>query len=134
MLINSEGQQEKLACFERDDKTDAYHSCSINWQNQSHIFGGIHQKRQIDKLNGYKLERIGDLPFDHGSEACSVMNNQFIYLCFSFDLFDAFKRCRRSTGSWKTFEKITLSNHDHQKARTSCSDSKSLISHQLQNK
>ena len=29
MLLNSEGEQEELACFEREDTTEAYYSCSI---------------------------------------------------------------------------------------------------------
>ena len=44
-------------------------------------------------LRGHRLERLGSLAFDLEYGACSVMNNQSIYLCFkgggatSFQLF-----------------------------------------------
>ena len=63
MLINSAGEQKKLTCFERDGDTEAYYSCSITWKNQFHVFGGYSYFRQISRLNGYKLERIGSLDF-----------------------------------------------------------------------
>ena len=127
MLINSEGEQQELACFERDDDTEAHYSCSINWKNQFHVFGGSSKPRQISRLSGYRLVRIGTLDFDHRSGACSVMANHFIFLCFSRATRNQ-RRCWRSTGpldnKWP-FEKISMSNHGHASAKTSCSDSKS---------
>ena len=124
MLINSAGQQQELACFERDDTTDATGHCSINWQNELFIFGGVNEKRQITRLSGYKLERVSDLLFDLESGACSAMANKFIFLCF--DTNDA-KRCRRSTGPLHDFSEVALSTHDHRLIQTSCSDSKFLL-------
>lgn len=121
MLINIEGEQEELACFERDQNTEAHDACSIKWRNQMHIFGGFGMKRQISKLNGFKLEGIGRLSFGHKSGTCSVMNDQYIYLCFNSD---DNKRCRQSTGPLETFSDVSLSNHDHRLTQTSCSDSK----------
>ena len=131
MLINSEGEQKELSCFERDDNTEAYFSCSINWKNQLHVFGGGSERRQISRLNGYRLTRIGNLDFDHQLGACSVMANQFIFLCFNSYNSTDYKRCRRSTGPLDTFSEIALANHTHQDTKTSCSESKSscLISH-----
>ena len=40
VLINQAGSLEELTCFDRDDDTEAGLSCSINWENQFHIFGG----------------------------------------------------------------------------------------------
>ena len=128
MVIDSQGEQEELTCFEKDDKTEAYRSCSLTWQNRFHVFGGDNERKQISRLNGHKMERIGDLAFDHYWGACSVMNNQFIFLCFN----DAsYKRCRRSTGPLETFSEVALANNDHRWIQTSCSESKSpcLISH-----
>ena len=122
LLINSEGRQRKLTCFEPDKKTEASDSCSINWQNQLYIFGGGN-KRQISKLNGHKLKRLGSLTFDHEDGGCSVMNNQFIYLCFGSDSDD--KQCRWSAGPLTTFTKVALSNHDHRFNQISCSESES---------
>ena len=121
MLLNSEGEQKELACFERDDTTEAYNSCSINWNNQLFIFGGISDKRQISRLTGHKLEKVGTLDFVHYFGACSVMNNRFIYLCFNFA--DG-NRCRRSTGPLEQFIQVSLSSYAHAATQTSCSDSK----------
>ena len=46
------------------------------------IFGGHNEERQISRLKGYKLKRIGSLDFEHMFGACSVMNEE-IYLCFN---------------------------------------------------
>ena len=120
MLLNFEGEQKELDCFERDDTTDAYRSCSINWNNQLFIFGGGGDHRQISRLTDHKLERVGSLDFNHFMGACSVMNNRFIYLCFNFA--DG-NRCRRSTGPLEQFSTVSLSNHTHSSTQTSSSDS-----------
>ena len=129
MLLNSAGQKE-LACFERDDTTEAYGSCSINWKNKLFIFGGKDNARQISRLTGQKLERVGSLDFDHVLGACSIMKTKFIYLCFSYgggyssDIPDEWRRCRRSTGPLQPFPLIAMSNHGHGQIQTSTSDSK----------
>ena len=124
MLVNSEGEQKQLSCFERDDNTEAYMHCSLTWKNQLHIFGGNTDWRQISRLNGYRLERIGTLSFDHFLGACSVMADQ-LYLCFSsYDPRD-FTRCRRSTGPLETFTEIAPANQKHRSIKTGTSESKS---------
>ena len=124
MLINSAGDQEELACFQRDSNTDAYRSCSINWNNQLFIFGGETERRQISRLTGHKLERIGDLTFDHDFAACSVMSSQYIFLCFNLADSNDHKRCRRSTGPLDQFSEVALSTYNHGYSQTSSSDSK----------
>ena len=83
ILINSNGNNEELSCFERDSNTEARGCCSVNWHNQMVIFGGRSEKQQISRLDGFKLKRIGSLKFDHSYGACSIMNNE-IYLCFDY--------------------------------------------------
>ena len=62
MLINTvTGDQEELTCFERDSDTEAFYSCFINWKNQLFIFGGQTNKRQISRLTGHRLKRVGHL-------------------------------------------------------------------------
>ena len=124
MVIKSNGEQQELSCFERDGNTEAYKSCSLTWQNRFHVFGGDKRRRQISRLNGYKLARIGDLAFDHYLGACSVMANQFIFLCFNIYNSNDYK-CRRSTGPLETFSEVSLTTHDHRRTQTSCSESKS---------
>ena len=124
-LINPDGEQNELICLDRRSETEAYFSCSVNWKNQLHVFGGSANKRQISRLNGYRLERIGSLTFDHYWGACSVMASQYIFLCFNFDSKDT-KRCRRSTEPNGTFTEVALSKHDHRYTQISCSESKSI--------
>ena len=126
LLINSAGEQNELTCFERDSKTEASDSSSVNWKNQLFIFGGYNEVRQISRLTGHKLERVGSLPFDHRRGACSVMAEQFIFLCFGDD---GYKRCRRSTGPLKQFSEVASSTNEHKwNYQTSCSDSKLYLS------
>ena len=125
MLLNTTGEQRELTCFERDDKTQAYYSCSINWNNQFFIFGGRSEaKRQISRLTGHKLERVGSLKFDHIRGSCSVMAKKTIFLCFNSQTSNDYKRCRQSTGPLEQFSEVPLSKYYHRHTRTSCSDSK----------
>ena len=124
MLLNLGGEQEELTCFERDNTTQAYYSCSINWNNQLIIYGGNTDRRQISRLTGHKLEIIGSLDFDHRLGACSVVANKIIYLCFNYGDPKDFNRCRRSTGPLEQFSNVKLSTYDHSMIQTSSSDSK----------
>ena len=131
MVINSTtGDQEELSCFTRGDDeewggTEAFGSCSVNWQNQLFIFGGDSQRRQISRLTGHMLQAIGSLSFDHSSGTCSSMSNQYIFVCFNFRDADDHQRCRRSTGPLEEFSEVSLSAHPHAFSVTSCSDSES---------
>ena len=123
ILLNTAGEQEELSCFERDDTTQAEFSCTVNWKNQLFIFGGRSEKRQISRLTGHRLKRVGNLTFDFYDGACDVMANQYLFLCFGDDSKD-YKQCRRSTGPLEHFSKIELSNRNHLRIQISCSDSK----------
>ena len=99
MLLNSAGEQKELACFEPAESGE--NSCSVNWKNQLFIYGGTVWRNQITQLIGYKLEPKGTLPFEHFRGACSVMAEQYIFLCFPDEIQD-YNRCRRSTDPlWK---------------------------------
>ena len=82
VVISPNGTKEELNCFKHDSNTEARGSCSINWKNQMIIFGGMHETKQISRLDGFSLFRIGNLDFDHYYGACSVMKKDFIFLCF----------------------------------------------------
>ena len=128
MLISSVGDQEELTCFERDSWTYAHLSCSVNWNNELYIFGGAEKdasmRRQVSRLSGHKLERVGLLDFDHAHGACSVMANKHLFLCFNRQKETDWKLCRRSTGPLADFTEETSSIFYHPSIRTSCSDSK----------
>ena len=127
MLVNTVGEHEETSCFQRGDNTDAKQAITIRWQDQVYIFGGMTKKRQISRLNGYQLERVGDLDFDLQYGTGSNMYNQFIFLCFNADSRgqeNDYKRCWRSTGPLETFSEVALANNDHRFAQTSCTESK----------
>ena len=120
MLVNSVGEQEELTCFDQDSSklVETHKSCLVNWKNHLFIYGGETETRQISRLTGHSLERVGNLTFDHSGEACCVMANQFIFICSS-------TQCKKSTSSfWEHFSEPALSTHDHSTNRISCSDSK----------
>ena len=92
VMIDSAGNTQESTCFKHDCHTEAYASCSISWKNEMIIFGGYTERRQISRLEDFKLKRIGSLNFDFFFGACSAMNNEFIYLCFPGDRFWSSKR------------------------------------------
>ena len=126
MFINERGNQQEVACFEKEGSTDAFYSCGINWQNRLYIFGGWFQRRQISLLSGRKLNRISSLTFDHASSGCSVMGDE-IYLCFNAGSWSDSKVCRKTTGPLEAFSKVLSSNFDHFGIQISSSNSKFLL-------
>lgn len=120
--INITGSLEKLPsdCVERDQGTEAWKSCSVQWQNKMHIYGGHKYQRQITRLDGFQLRKIGDLTFDFIFGACSTINGQFIYLCFDLK---SGKQCRRSLEpSFSEFDS-SVSNNRHRATQISSSES-----------
>lgn len=126
--MDLEGETEYHPCIGRNRfLTEVYNSCSVTWRNELYIFGGRHRKQSISKLNGLRLDYLGNLEFDHSFGACSVMNDQFIFLCFNDNYNgDDWKRCRRSTGPMETFTEIAFTQYEHRTTSTSSSDSKSF--------
>ena len=74
ILIDATGSQAELSCFEHESDTQAFHSCSVNWQNQMIVFGGYHEREQISRLEDYRLNRIGSLAFGFYNGACTVIS------------------------------------------------------------
>ena len=70
--------------------TTAYYSCSATLNNEMLIFGGTEPgdyTKQISKIIGCRLERIGELPYDFYFGACGTFqfhdsNEQRVMLCF----------------------------------------------------
>ena len=123
MLVNLAGGQKELTCFQPEGATEAEYSCSINWQNELFIFGGWTEKRQISRLSGHKLERLGDLDFDIQGGSCNIMADR-LYFCFTRQ---NGKRCRKSTGPLEQFSEVALTTHYHNSIQISCSDSKFFV-------
>ena len=112
----------KVANFEFLEDTDAAIACGLTFQNEMWIYGGQREPRQISKVVGCSLERVGSLLFDHFLGACAV-GGDFVYLCFNYDNND-YKRCRRSRNPERNFEQIRKSNHEHISTRMAASNGK----------
>ena len=123
MIVNGRGNQQKLDCFKKLGATEAYYSCALNWKNRLYIFGGWDEPRQISRLSGHTLERIGSLAFDHSFGACSVMGGE-IFLCFNMLSWDDAKVCRKSTGPLEPYSEVLSSKFDHWDIQLSSSNSK----------
>ena len=124
LLINSSGRQEQLACFSHEDNTEAYMSCSLLWNNEFYVYGGQEHRRQISKLNQYRLKLVGALKFDFYIGACTNMADRKLFLCF--DLSDS-KRCYWSTNPLGDFQSAQLAFYNHAATRISSSDCEFLI-------
>ena len=104
------------------EHTEVLYSCSITWHGEFFIFGGSTERRQISKLNGCTLERIGHLLFDQKDGGCAVLNDD-IYLCFNTygDLYDDYRKCRKAREPTGAFDEISLSSHHHKSTRLGAS-------------
>ena len=126
LIFTFAGDYKQISCFQRDEKSETKDACQVNWQNKVHLFGGssYYTGRQISRLDGLKLERIGSLTFQHGVGGCSILKDQ-IFLCFNmFDSRDM-NRCRRATGPLASFTEVKLSYKLHPGMPISASESES---------
>ena len=122
ILISSngvkEGFRENILCLHIDYKIQDQVACSVMWENSVYIFG----TNQISRLTGYELTYLKDLDFSNFNGACSVMNKEFIFLCF--DMVEKPQKCRRATHPLGVFITVALPNMSHLDIRTSASNSK----------
>ena len=51
------------------------------YQDQVYVLGGAQQKRQISRLTGCEIERLGSTQFDFSFGACGVFDEK-VLLCF----------------------------------------------------
>ena len=107
--------------FEFEQRTEAYGSCSVTWQNKHFIFGGDKDKRQISQVNGCQLERVGTLKFGHTRGACANVLNKTVYLCFDWN---STKKCLKSDHPLGDFEPTENSQYRHGYTRVASSQSK----------
>ena len=72
-----------------DDDTEVYRSCSATLNGELFVFGGYSEsnnlRKQVSKVKGCGLKRIGDLSYDFYQGACGtyLMPDERILLCFS---------------------------------------------------
>ena len=123
VIIDQLGRKKELNCFEKEKKVEAYGSCFLKWNNKLHVFGGDYEKRQISRLDGYRLKRIGSLSFNHMDGTCTIMNDT-IFLCFNTDNHYDSRKCRKSNSPTGVFTEIPSSFYRHPWSTVSSSDSK----------
>ena len=121
LLIDSSGTQKELGCFSPDDRAEAFGSCSLVWANELYVYGGKSNKNQLSKLNQYRLQLVGSLPFDLYRGACTNMAGRKLFLCFDYYVE---KQCHWSANPLGNFQKATLASYKHRKTRISSSKSK----------
>ena len=98
IITDATGRVDTDLRFTFGDDTSVWLSCSLTFQNQHYVFGGSSgYVRQISRTVGCRLQRIGDLPFDHYYAACTAVGDDRIYLCFDLNSADH-KTCDSTTG------------------------------------
>ena len=111
--------------FMYGENTWAHYSCSLTFRNQFYLFGGDQgYTRQISRLNGCSIERIGSLDFESSWGGCANVNDDRIYLCFSRDK-DDYRTCRYAVDPVGEFTIAEQSLHPHQGIRIAASESES---------
>ena len=118
--------------FEFDEDAHVYKSCSTTYKNEFFVFGGSTSvrssggnERQISKVAGCRLQRIGSLDFDLEQGACTGVNDKRIYLCFNSDSRLDGNKCWHAKEPLLTFEKAASSYHGHTKTSIAASDCES---------
>ena len=105
--------------FEFGHKTEVDFGCSVTYRGDFYVFGGSDLDRQISKLEGCSLKRIGDLDFDFQVGGCAAVNEESIYLCFRrYD----YKRCFVGIDPVGTFHNLTESQFNHARTRVAAND------------
>ena len=122
MLLHEDGTSENLNNFVSDQlETQVFWSCSVQWQNQMMVFGGVGVKRQISEVTDCGLTRVGTLEFDLDSGACTVDNQDRIYLCFN-DKRGDLRSCRRGVEPTGDFDLLPFSMFEHRFIRIAASN------------
>ena len=82
--MNYDGNLENNLDFTMGENTEAFASCSAQLNGEFYVMGGRNFSDQISKINGCKLERIGDLPFTFYGGTCATYNIPYesIFMCF----------------------------------------------------
>ena len=121
IITNAAGRQDTDFDFAFGEGTEVVCSCSMTWKNELYIFGGGREMRQISKLVGCQLTKVGELDFDHYWGACANVADAKLYLCFNDNLGDL-NKCRVATSPTSVLEEINQSSYDHRWTRIAASE------------
>ena len=128
-VIDNNGKEEHAGVdfrFTFGEKTEVRESCSVTWHGEFFVFGGHvgAQIKQISKMNGCSLERIGTLSFEHNFATCAVVNDETIYLCFNDNSTNDYKKCRKGNDPLGVFKEINQTKYKHHRTRIGASSGK----------
>ena len=119
IITDSSGLDDRFFYFNYGENTEAHGSCGLTWSNQFYMFGGSFYGTQISQIINCELKRVGKLPFDFQSGACSNVANKKFYLCF--DEKDD-RQCYEATSPTGEFTAISKSINDHGRTKIGASD------------
>ena len=74
------------------------------------MFGGNKEKRQISRVDGCGLKRVGSLAFDFYKGACTTVNDDLLVLCFPYN--DG-KRCHKTNNPDSAFTQMASTRYKH---------------------
>lgn len=121
VITNAAGRQDRNFVFLYDELAEVNNGCAVTWRNEFFIFGGRSQDKQISKLIGCQLQRVGQLAFNHQFAACANVADEKLYLCFNQASGD-WNKCRVATSPTSVFAEINRSSHDHRRTRIAASE------------
>ena len=92
--MDYDGNLSKNLEFTMGQNTEAFASCSAQLNGEFYVMGGANFQDQISKIDGCKLQRIGDLPFTFYGGTCATYNIPYesIFMCFGNE---GHSECRR---------------------------------------
>ena len=108
------GREDYDINFEYGEGTSVYLTCMLFYNNEPWFFGGEGDNvRQISKINGCRLENVGDLAFPFYDGACTMFR-QKLFLCFDrIDGGNEMKLCRTADSPFGEFTAATYSHYNH---------------------
>ena len=116
----------KLA-FSFPADTEVEEACSLLFNDEMYVFGGLYEMRQISKVTGCGLKRIGNLDFYFHAGTCTLMQSSTLLLCFDYYRYGG-KVCRVADRPTASFKKIRESNYHHYSAKIASNGGKSILS------
>ena len=125
VITDASGRVDTNTGFTFGENTSVFEVCSVTFQNEFYIYGGKGSfARQISKIVGCRLDRVGTLPFDHQYATCATSGDDRIYLCFDYRGSVDEKKCRFATHPEGPFSNVPDSYFGHTGARIAASPSK----------
>ena len=123
IITDANGREDYNFYFRFAENTSVSVGCSVAFQNEFYVFGGgtHNDRRQISKLVGCNLQRIGTLEFDHERGACTNFNNEKVYLCFDYNYYRA---CRLANTPDSPFVEAASTVHPHKQTSIAASQYK----------